>query len=455
MTKPDLTNKQLWAMSFGFMGVQIAFALQSSNISGIFQTLGANPHELSYFFVIPPLMGMIVQPLVGKYSDRTWNRFGRRKPYLYVGAIVATIVMLFLPNAGSLSMSFAWAMTFAITMLMLLDTSINMAMQPFKMMVGDMVNEKQKTKAYSIQSFWCNTGQLIGCLFPFVLTWLHVNNEAPKGVIPDSVIFSFYAGAAILAVCVLVTSFSVKEMPPQEYAKYNNNQAESDNKHSDGIFKLLAKAPKNFWLIGIVQFFCWFAFTFMWTYTTSGIAETIWGTTDPESLAFQDARNWTGVIFAVQAVASILWAMVIPRFKSDKMAYSSSLVLGAIGFAMLFFMNDIAAFLSINPENVKYLLFVPFVLIGCAWAAMLAIPFSMLTKSLTNNIGTYLGLFNCTICIPQIIAGLLGSVTLKWVDCMFCNYNIAISPTITMLLVAGVAMLLGAFAVAGIKTNQK
>ncbi len=423
-------------MSFGFMGVQIAFALQSSNISRIFLELGADPTKLGYFFVIPPLMGMIVQPLVGKYSDRTWNRFGRRKPYLYVGAIVATIVMLFLPNAGSLSMSFAWAMAFAITMLMLLDTSINMAMQPFKMMVGDMVNEKQKTKAYSIQSFWCNTGQLIGCLFPFLLTWLHISDKAPDGEIADSVVFSFYAGAAILVVCVLVTSFSVKEMPPQEYAKYNGNQAESDNKHSDGIFKLLAKAPKNFWLIGIVQFFCWFAFTYMWAYTTPGI----------KSLVGSEAGVWTGVCFAVQAVASILWAMVIPRFKSDKMAYSSSLVLGAIGFAMLFFMKDLCVMFSICPEYFKYMLFIPFVLIGCAWAAMLAMPFSMLTKSLTNNIGTYLGLFNCTICIPQIIAGLLGESILV---------GLIGGASITMLLVAGVMMLFGAFAVAGIKTNQK
>lgn len=426
------------------MGVQIAFALQSSNISGIFQTLGADPHNLSYFFIIPPLMGMIVQPLVGKYSDRTWNRFGRRKPYLYVGAIVATIVMLFLPNAGSLSMSFAWAMTFAITMLMLLDTSINMAMQPFKMMVGDMVNEKQKTKAYSIQSFWCNTGQLIGCLFPFILTWLHVNNKAPKGVIPDSVIFSFYAGAAILVVCVLITSFSVKEMPPQEYAKYNTAE-EGSKEQNESMFSLLKKAPGNFWRIGVVQFFCWFAFLFMWTYTTSGIAETIWGTTDSESLAFQDARNWTGVIFAVQAVASIIWAMVLPRFKGDKMAYSTSLILGGVGFISLIYMNDLSVMLSICPEYIKYLLFIPFILIGCAWAAMLAMPFSMLTKSLKSNIGTYLGLFNCTICIPQIVAGLLGGTILGWVG----------GESITMFYVAGGAILLGAVAVMGIKTKEE
>jgi maltose/moltooligosaccharide transporter len=444
MTKPNLTNKQLWALSFGFMGVQIAFALQNANISRIFQTLGADPHNLSYFFIIPALMGMIIQPLVGKYSDRTWCRFGRRKPYLYVGALVATIVMLFLPNAGSLSMSFGLAMAFAISMLMLLDTSINMAMQPFKMMVGDMVNEQQKTKAYSIQSFWCNTGQLIGCLFPFVLTWLHISNEAPEGIIPDSVIFSFYAGAAILILCVIITSFSVKEMPPHEYDKYNTTQ-ENGAEQNESMFSLLKKAPGNFWRIGLVQFFCWFAFTYMWAYTTAGIADTVWGTTDTKSAAFQDAGNWTGVIFAVQAVASILWAMVLPYFKGDKVAYSSSLILGAVGFVSLIYVNDIAVFFGVCPEYIKYLLFIPFILIGCAWAAMLAMPFSMLTKSLKSNIGTYLGLFNCTICIPQIVAGLFGGYILKAVG----------GASITMFFVAGGAMLLGALAVAGIRTKAE
>lgn len=432
-------------MSFGFMGVQIAFALQNANISRIFQTLGADPHDLSYFFIIPALMGMIVQPLVGKYSDRTWNRFGRRKPYLYFGAMVATVVMLFLPNAGSLSMSFAMAMAFAISMLMLLDTSINMAMQPFKMMVGDMVNEQQKTKAYSIQSFWCNTGQLIGCLFPFILTWMHISNEAPDGVIPDSVIFSFYAGAAILVVCVVVTGFSVKEMPPQEYAKYNGTSQPSESESSESMFSLLKNAPSNFWRIGAVQFFCWFAFTYVWAYTTGGIADTVWNTTDTKSDAFQTAGNWTGVIFAVQAVASILWAMVLPRFKSDKMAYSTSLVLGAIGLVSLIYIHRIGDIIPICPENIKYLLFIPFILVGCAWAAMLAMPFSMLTKSLKSNIGTYLGLFNCTICIPQIVAGLFGGTILGAIG----------GASISMFFVAGGAMLLGAFAVAGIKTKTE
>ena len=196
-TKRDLTFRQLVDLSFGFLGVQIAYALQSANISRIFATLGADPHQLSFFWILPPLMGMIVQPLIGKYSDRTWCRMGRRKPYLLVGAVIAVLVMLLLPNAGSLQFSarlflgLNMAMWFGLFSLIFLDTSINIAMQPFKMMVGDMVNERQKTTAYSIQSFLCNAGSLLGYLFPIFFTWIGIANTAPKGVVPDSVIWSF------------------------------------------------------------------------------------------------------------------------------------------------------------------------------------------------------------------------------------------------------------------------
>ncbi|MBQ5620565.1 MAG: MFS transporter, partial [Alistipes sp.] len=205
MQKRDLSFWQMWNLSFGFFGVQIAYALQSANISRIFATLGADPHDLSFFWILPPLMGMVVQPLVGTWSDKTWCRWGRRKPYLYLGALVAVAVMAFLPNAGSLGLTVKMAMSFGLVMLMLLDTSINMAMQPFKMMVGDMVNERQKAKAYSIQSLLCNAGSLVGYLFPYIFTWIGISNVAPEGVIPDSVIYSFYVGAAILILCVLYT----------------------------------------------------------------------------------------------------------------------------------------------------------------------------------------------------------------------------------------------------------
>ena len=433
LTKPNLSFWQIWNLSFGFFGVQIAYALQSANISRIFATLGADPHSLSYFWILPPLMGMIVQPLVGTWSDKTWCKWGRRKPYLYLGAIVAVLVMVLLPNSGSLNLTVKAAMAFGLVMLMLLDTSINMAMQPFKMMVGDMVNEEQKATAYSVQSMLCNAGSLVGYLFPYLFTWIGISNIAPEGVIPDSVTYSFYAGAVIMILCVFYTGFTVKEMPPQEYAKFHNI-TEKEEKSEKNLFQLLIDAPKAFWQIGLVQFFCWFAFLYMWNYTNGAIADNVWGTTDTSSEAYQIAGNWVGVLFAVQAIGSVLWAMVLPFFRNIKVGYSLSLLLGAAGFISTFFIHD------------QYLLFVSFILIGCGWAAMLAMPFAMLTNSLSgSSMGAYLGLFNCTICLPQIIAALLGGVILSLVG----------SSQVMMLVVAGVSMLLGAVAVFGIKEKTK
>ena len=433
LTKPNLSFWQIWNLSFGFFGVQIAYALQSANISRIFATLGADPHSLSYFWILPPLMGMIVQPLVGTWSDKTWCKWGRRKPYLYLGAIVAVLVMVLLPNSGSLNLTVKAAMAFGLVMLMLLDTSINMAMQPFKMMVGDMVNEEQKATAYSVQSMLCNAGSLVGYLFPYLFTWIGISNIAPEGVIPDSVTYSFYAGAVIMILCVFYTGFTVKEMPPQEYAKFHNI-TEKEEKSDKNLLQLLIDAPKAFWQIGLVQFFCWFAFLYMWNYTNGAIADNVWGTTDTSSEAYQIAGNWVGVLFAVQAIGSVLWAMVLPFFRNIKVGYSLSLLLGAAGFISTFFIHD------------QYLLFVSFILIGCGWAAMLAMPFAMLTNSLSgSSMGAYLGLFNCTICLPQIVAALLGGVILSLVG----------SSQVMMLVVAGVSMLLGAVAVFGIKEKTK
>ena len=268
----DLSFWKLWNLSFGFFGVQIAYALQSSQVSRIFSTIGADPHDLSYFWILPPLMGLIVQPIVGSMSDRTWNRFGRRLPYLLVGALVAIIVMCFLPNAGSLGLSISSAIIFGLIMLMLLDTSINMAMQPFKMLVGDMVNERQKGKAYSIQSFLCNAGSVVGYVTPFVLAWF-LSNTAPAGEVPPTVTWAFYIGAIILAACVVYTFAKVKEMPPAEYAAFHGiDTAKEAEKPSENWFKLLVKAPKVFWTVGLVQFFCWGAFLYMWTYSTDAVA---------------------------------------------------------------------------------------------------------------------------------------------------------------------------------------
>lgn len=620
-TKPDLSFWKLWNLSFGFFGVQIAYALQSANVSRIFATLGADPHDLSYFWILPPLLGLVVQPIVGTASDRTWNRFGRRLPYLIAGALVAVAVMCLLPNAGSFGLAVSSAILIGLFALMLLDTSINMAMQPFKMLVGDMVNERQKGLAYSIQSFLCNAGSIVGYVFPFLLTWIGFQNTAAAGVIPQTVVFSFYFGAAILLLCVVYSLMKIKEWPPQLYAEYNGggNAAASDKKEKTNLIKLLVNAPKTFWTVGLVQFFCWFAFLFMWTYTNGTIAKqafncpettTIHGITetladgssatynakyiltadsmlivdngkaavagivdadgvfhaatevqltttsqpeqkidfgglditaptmgiervtpvvtadmlastngisrfafntpvetegrtliingnegidtpsftivdrlsqmkggsgiimadiythdpnsgalfldgtstatlaDPAKCAFDtsivlntesdeynDAGNWVGILFAVQAIGSVLWAVCLPLFRSRKFSYSLSLMLGAAGF--------ISAGLITN----QYLLFVSFLLIGCAWAAMLAWPFTILTNSLkSGNIGAYLGLFNCSICIPQIVGALAGG----WILSAIGSPS-ELAPQYMMMIIAGISLVLGSLAVVFIK----
>ena len=436
--KPDLSFWKLWNISFGFFGVQIAYALQSANISRIFATLGADPHNLSYFWILPPLAGIIVQPIIGSASDKTWTRFGRRIPYLFIGSLVAVLVMCLLPNAGSFGMAVSTAMIFGLISLMFLDTSINMAMQPFKMLVGDMVNEKQKGLAYSIQSFLCNAGSLMGYLFPFLFTWIGINNVAAKGTVPDSVIYSFYIGSAILMLCVIYTSVKVKEMPPKEFEEFHGITADEKQEKTDFI-SLLKHAPKVFWTVGLVQFFSWAAFMYMWTYTNGAIADTDWNTTNVQNAGYQEAGNWVGVLFAVQAIGSVLWAVILPLFKSRKLAYSLSLLLGGCGFVSTLFFTD------------QYLLFISYLLIGCAWAAMLAMPFTILTNSISGkNMGAYLGLFNGTICIPQIVAAVVGGGILHLVG----------GKQINMLVLAGALLMIGACCVYFVKetvvhTNDK
>lgn len=428
--KPNLPFWGLWNLSFGFFGVQIAYALQSANISRIFATLGADPHNLSYFWILPPLMGILIQPIVGTLSDKTWTRFGRRIPYLFIGATIAVLVMCLLPNAGSLGLTISAAMMFGLIALMFLDTSINMAMQPFKMLVGDMVNEEQKAKAYSIQSFLCNAGSVAGYLFPFIFTYIGISNVAEKGVVPDSVIWSFYIGAAILILCVIYTTSKVKEWNPREYAEYNGNTSESSTSSGNWL-SLLRKAPAMFWKVGLVQFFCWAAFLYMWNYSTGAIAETVWNTTDPASEDFQMAGNWVGVLFAIQAIGSVIWAALLPQFKNTKAAYAVSLIIGGIGFVLVPYIHN------------AYLQFIPFLLIGCAWAAMLAMPFTFVTNALQGygHMGAYLGLFNGTICIPQIVAALCGGLILSLVG----------SHQSTMMIVAGALLIIGATCVTAIR----
>lgn len=446
MNNTNLSFGKLFNLSFGFFGVQIAYALQSANISRIFATLGADPHQLSFFWVLPPLMGMIVQPIVGILSDKTWmgEFFGRRKFYLLIGAIIAVAVMVLLPNAGdftftqSVFLGLNAAMWFGLFSLMFLDTSINIAMQPFKMMVGDMVNEEQKGLAYSIQSFLCNAGSLAGYVFPILFTWLGIANTAPEGTIPDSVKWSFYIGAAILLLCVLYTFLAVKEMNPEEYAKFHGLNKEKEDNQAQAS-KSSGHILGSFLSVGLVQFFCWAAFLFMWTYSNGAIASQCfgWDGANAADNAFQNAGNWVGVCFAVQAVGSMLWAMLIPvleKFITIKGAYAVSLLVGAAGFVSCMFVQD------------QYILLVSYALIGAAWAAMLAIPFTIITNAISGSkyMGTLLGLFNCTICLPQIVAALLGGVLLEQIG----------GSQSGMMVAAGALLLLGAASVFLIKDKH-
>lgn len=424
--KPDLGFWNLWNLSFGFFGVQIAYALQSANISRIFATLGADPHELSYFWILPPLAGLIIQPIVGTLSDRTWCRLGRRLPYLLFGSILAVIVMALLPNAGSFHFAVAGALIFGAVALMMLDLSINVSMQPFKMLVGDMVNEKQKGLAYSIQSFLCNAGSVVGFVFPFVLAWIGVSNVAEGNQVPDSVTYSFYGGAIILMACVVYTFCKVKEMPPKEYAEYHGI-AQNEEGEKAGFLKLLKDAPKVFWTVGLVQFFCWCAFMYMWTYNAGAVAEQAFGwegSQGTQNAAYQEAANWNGILFAVQAIGSVVWAAVLPSFKNRKFAYAISLLIGGVGFISTFFFTG------------PYELFISYFLVGAAWAAMLAMPFTILTNSISGkHMGAYLGLFNGTITIPQIVAAVCGGVLYN----LFGGHS-----QLNMILFAGVLLVIGA-----------
>ena len=428
---PKLSNSMIWMINFGFLGVQTAFTLQSSQMSRIFQTIGADPNNLGWFFILPPLAGLIVQPIIGYYSDRTWapKLGGRRLPYLLLGTIVAVIVMLLLPNSGSFGFGYGSlaALWFGAITVALLDLSSNVAMQPFKMMVGDMVNDDQKSYAYGVQSFLSNTGAVLAAIFPFLLTWFGVPNKAAKGVVPQSVIISFYVGAALLVITSLFTVFRVHEYDPATYAKYHGI-SEEDNKEGGNWLTLLRHAPKAFWTVTLVQFFCWFAFQYLWTYSAGAIASNVWHTTNATSAGYQAAGNWYGVLAAVQSIAAVIWSYVLAKVpnKYHKLGYAGSLFLGAIGFLSIFFIHD------------QWTLIISYSLVGIAWAGMNTYPLTIVTNALSGkHMGTYLGLFNGSICLPQIVASLLS----------FIIFPMLGGSQAHMFLLAGVVMILAALSV--------
>ncbi len=430
---PILSFWQIFNMSFGFMGVQIGYSLQNGNTSRILSALGANVEHLSYFWLAAPLAGLIVQPIIGLSSDKTWTRLGRRIPFILGGAIVSALAMFFMPN----SEFFAYLVPplfFGAFMLLFMDTSFNVTMQPFRALVGDMVSEEQRNIGYSIQSFLINAGAVIGSMLPFVLTWLGVSNiPAPGEKVASTVIWSFYFGGGALLLTVLWTSFRTREYPPAEYSQYH--QITEAEKSKKSFLSLLKNIPVTMWRLSVVQFFSWFALFMMWVFTTSGVAQNVWHTLpgDSTSAAYNEAGNWVGVIFAGYSLFGALFSVVMARLANKfgrKKVYMLSLIAGGIGlFSMIFIQN-------------QYGLIISMVGVGIAWAAILAMPYAILSAALpASKMGVYMGIFNATITIPQIAAGLLGGVILTLVG----------GKAILMLGIAGLAMILAGISVVFVK----
>lgn len=405
MNKPNLSFWQIWNMSFGFLGVQIGYSLQNANTSRVLQSLDADVEHLSYFWLAAPVAGLIVQPIVGLFSDRTWTRFGRRIPFILGGALLAGLALFLMPNA-EMFVNIMPALFFAGIMLLFMDMAFNVTMQPFRALVADMVNDKQRTKGYAVQTFLVNVGAVVGSVLPFVLVHFFgmSNASTPEAKIPQSVAWAYYIGGAILIGTVLVTAFMTKEYPPKDYNRYNNAGAAPARPK---FKELITGIPKVMWQLAVVQFFSWFSLFLLWTYTTPAVAQNVWRTTDTSSLEYNEAGDWVGIIFATYSVFSALFSLVIVWLSNrigNKGVYSVSLLLGGLGFIGMMMCTD------------KYALLVPMVGLGVAWAAILAMPYTILSKSIkADRMGVYMGIFNFTIVIPQIISGIIGGTIVKYV----------------------------------------
>ena len=429
---PDLSKWVIFSITFGFLGINMGFSLQSSQMSRIFQSIGANPNSLGFFFIFPGLMGMIVQPLIGKYSDRTWNRFGRRMPYLLFGAPIAALVLLMLPFSGSLGFGYGSmaAMVFAAFAVCFMDLFNNICMQPFRMIVGDMVNNKQKIFAWSLQQIFFNGGGILASLLPFIFTACGMHNTAKRGVVPNTVIYAYVVAAAVLLITSMWTVFNVKEYDPQTYAKYHGINPQ-DNQKSVSLWHLTKVAPRAFWELCLIQFFSWVGIMYVWTYATGTLAKNVWHTTDPTSAGFQAAGNWYGVLTAILSIAGICWGFLYSHAKTTtrKKWYATGLVLGGIGLVMVSLVHS------------QWLTVLAFILFGICYFTIHTLPFTLLTSSLNGeNEGAYIGLFNIGICLPQIVASLLSFVIFPLVG----------HSQPMMMLIAGLSLFCAAIAVRGV-----
>jgi len=473
--KPRLSFWQIWNVSFGFLGVQFGFALQNANASRILSDLGADLHSLSLFWLVAPIMGLLIQPIVGAASDKTWNRLGRRTPYILAGGIAAAIGMVLMPNSSAIA-TFITPLIFGAMMLAIMDASFNLAFQPFRALVSDMVPSEQRTIGYSIQSFLINIGAVLGSILPFVLTnVVGLENTANAGEVAPSVIWAFYLGASVMLGSVLWTVFKTKEYAPGcnglAELDIQNNQQSMTQKLTD-FFSLMKTMPKTMKQLAIVQFFSWFALFIMWVYTMPAISQHIWGIEakwfDPNylesiasipqeiALAKGTAGDWVGIIFAAYsffaAISSLFLAKVANKI-GRKLTYSLSLLAGGIGYLSIMFMQNSEPTIvnllitQIEVPQGAVSLFLPMVGVGMAWAAILAMPYAILAGSLpAKQTGVYMGIFNFTIAAPQIISGIFAGWILTSV---FDNQAIYI------IMLAGISMILAAASVVFVKEGDE
>ena len=427
MNKPKLSFWQIWNLSFGFLGVQIGYSLQNSNTSSIFESLGADVSHLSYFWLAAPLAGMIIQPIIGLFSDGTWTRLGRRIPYILGGSIVSALALALMPNCPRL-LAFA-PLAMGAFILLFMELSYNVTMQPFRALVADMLDDRQKTQGYVVQTFLINLGAVIGAILPLIMTQLGVSDEAEPGSVPEHIAYSYYIGGAILLLTVLVTSFKTREYPPEEFARYNDLKPEPEGPRP-GFMTLMRNIPQAMVRLGVTQFFSWAALFLMWTYLKPAITGVVTDHATGEILSAGATQTWVGVLNGTYPIPACIAALFLGRIAArwgNRPVYAACLLLGAAGFAGLCLLHN------------QYALMIPMVGIGIAWAGILAMPYAILSRAVEpRHMGVYMGIFNFTITIPQIVIGLTGGAIVKY--CFASN-------AVWMLALAGLFMLLAALSV--------
>jgi len=439
MEKRKLGFWDIWNMSFGFLGIQMGFALQNANASRILQIFGADVHELSWFWVVAPLTGLIVQPIIGYYSDRTWTKLGRRRPYFLTGALLASMGLILMPNADMFT-AFMPALWVGAGMLMIMDASFNVAMEPFRALVADLLPSDQRTLGFSIQTVLIGIGAVIGSWLPYALTnWFGVSNNAAEGEVPYNLLLSFIIGASVLVISILVTVFTTKEYSPEELAQFTASEGEEEEVEEESsllnIFSDFKKMPLTMKQLSSVQFFSWFGLFGMWVFATPAIAHHVYGLSlDDHGTAYQDAGDWVGILFGAYNAVSAVYAFFLPAIAKKigrKMTYSVGLIAGGLGLVSIYFMpNENWLFLSMFG-------------IGIAWASILAMPYAILAGSIpAKKMGVYMGIFNFFIVIPQIINAVIGGPIVKYV------YG---GNPIFALVISGVSLLIAAVLVVRVK----